>query len=130
MQVFKNFLFFLPVLTVIVDCVKFDLIEFKPNSKVITVNEGEDLYLTCRANKYIRSCIWRHKDKWCKLRYDRAADKLIKTYVIKVIDPRGRPQSRPVVITIFTQCPFVRPKTSKSSDNHCRPELWAGRVDH
>ena len=38
----------------------------------------------------------------------------------------------PVVITIFTQSvpPSVRPKTSKSSDNHCRPGLWAGRVDH
>ena len=41
------------------------------------------------------------------------------------IDPRGRPQSwlRLVVITIFTQCPSVRPKTSKSSDNHCRTGL-------
>ena len=29
-----------------------------------------------------------------------------------------------------TECPSVRPKTSKSSDNHCRPGLWAGRVDH
>ena len=50
----------------------------------------------------------------------------------KFIDPRGRPQSRPVVITIFTQSVrlFVRPKTSKSSDNHVRPGLWAGRVDH
>ena len=48
--------------------------------------------------------------------------------------------SRPVVITIFTQIvrpsfcpsvyPSVRPKISKSSDNHCRPGLWAGRVDH
>ena len=26
--------------------------------------------------------------------------------------------------------PPVRLKTSKSSDNHCRPGLWAGRVDH
>ena len=56
----------------------------------------------------------------------------------KTIDPRGRPQSRPrpVVITIFTQSvcpsirPCVRPKTSNSSDNHCRLGLWAGRVDH
>ena len=30
----------------------------------------------------------------------------------------------------FTECPSVRPKTSKSSDNHCRPGLWAGQVDH
>ena len=58
------------------------------------------------------------------------------TFCHKVlIDPRGRPQSRPVVITIFTQSVrqsvrlSVRPKTSKSSDNLCRP-LWAGRVDH
>ena len=30
-----------------------------------------------------------------------------------------------------TECPaYVRPKTSKSSDNPCRPGLWAGRVDH
>ena len=29
-----------------------------------------------------------------------------------------------------TECPSVRPKTSKSSYNHCRPGLWAGRVDH
>ena len=33
-----------------------------------------------------------------------------------------------------TECPSVRtsvhPKTSKSSDNHCRPGLGAGRVDH
>ena len=47
-----------------------------------------------------------------------------------IVDPRGRPQARPVVITIFTRCPYVRHKTSKSSDNHCRPELWAGQVDH
>ena len=52
------------------------------------------------------------------------------------IDPGGRPQSRPVVITIFTHVvrPSVRPagrhKTSKSSDNHCRAGLWAGQVDH
>ena len=26
--------------------------------------------------------------------------------------------------------PYVRPKISNSSDNHCRPGLWAGRVDH
>ena len=26
--------------------------------------------------------------------------------------------------------PYVRPKTSKSSENHRRPGLWAGRVDH
>ena len=26
--------------------------------------------------------------------------------------------------------PSVLPKTSKSGDNHCRPRLWAGRVDH
>ena len=45
-------------------------------------------------------------------------------------------KSRPVVITIFTQSvrpsvgTSVRPKTSKSSDNHCRPGLWAGRVDN
>ena len=61
----------------------------------------------------------------------------------KFFDPRGRPHFRPV-ITILTQivhpyvrmsfCPSVRssvrPKISKSSDNHCRPDLWAGRVDH
>ena len=29
-----------------------------------------------------------------------------------------------------TECPSVRPKTSESSDNPCRPGLWAGRVDH
>ena len=33
-----------------------------------------------------------------------------------------------------TDCPYVRtylrPETSKSSDNHCRPGLWGGRVDH
>ena len=29
-----------------------------------------------------------------------------------------------------SECPSVRPKTSKSSDNHCRPGLCSGRVDH
>ena len=29
-----------------------------------------------------------------------------------------------------TLCPSARSKTSKSSDNHYRPGLWAGRVDH
>ena len=29
-----------------------------------------------------------------------------------------------------TDCISVRPKTSKSYDNHCRPGLWGGRVDH
>ena len=28
------------------------------------------------------------------------------------------------------ECPSVHPKTSKSRHNHCRPRLWAGRVDH
>ena len=56
------------------------------------------------------------------------------------IDPRGRPQSRPEVITILTQVIrqfvrtyvllSVRPRNSKSSENHCRPGLWAGRLDH
>ena len=46
------------------------------------------------------------------------------------IDPRGRPQSRPVVITIFTQfsssvLPSVRP-----SQNFKIKGLWAGQVDH
>ena len=47
-----------------------------------------------------------------------------------IFDPRGRAQL--VVITIFTQSvrPSVRPKTSKSSDNHCRSGLWTGRVNH
>ena len=49
-------------------------------------------------------------------------------------DPRGRPQSRPVVITIFIHVvsqsvsPPVRPGTKLQ--NHCWPGLWAGRVDH
>ena len=30
----------------------------------------------------------------------------------------------------YTECPYVRPKISKSGDNHCRPGLWAGREDH
>ena len=63
---------------------------------------------------------------------------LIQYHLVMMIDPRGRSQFRSVVITIFTQCPsvypsvrpYVCPKTSKSSDNHCRPGLWAGRVDH
>ena len=38
-----------------------------------------------------------------------------------IVDPRGRP----VVIRLS-----VRPKTSKSNENHCRSGLWAGRVDH
>ena len=57
-----------------------------------------------------------------------------KILCLNTIDPRGRPQT-----TIFTQSvlsvrkyvrPSVRPITSKSSDNHCKPGLWAGRVDH
>ena len=51
---------------------------------------------------------------------------------IKNIDPRGRiPTSSDHYFR--TCCPSIRPfvhhKTSKSSDNHCRPR-WAGRVDH
>ena len=42
-------------------------------------------------------------------------------------DPRGRPQCRPIVITIFPQ--IVRPKTSKSSDNHCRPGRDCGLAE-
>ena len=38
---------------------------------------------------------------------------------LQYIDPRGRPQSRQIVITIFTQVvrPYVRP--SVLSSNHC-----------
>ena len=60
-------------------------------------------------------------------------------------DPRGRPLSRPVVITIFTH--VVRPyvlsvflyvstyvptfqNRPKQTYLYCRPGLWAGRVDH
>ena len=60
--------------------------------------------------------------------------------VKEFFDPLGRPQLRPVVITIFTQIvrpsvilsfsASVRPKTWKSSNNHCRPGLSTGRVDH
>ena len=53
-------------------------------------------------------------------------------HIACIIDPGGRPQSRPVVINIFAHVvrPSVHPKTSKSSENYCRPGLWAGRVDH
>ena len=37
------------------------------------------------------------------------------------IDPRGRPQSRPVVITIFTQCPSVRTYVRPSVRPSFRP---------
>ena len=48
------------------------------------------------------------------------------SHIFATIDSRGQPQSRPVVITIFTQSvrPSVRPKTLKPSHNHCRPGLW------
>ena len=44
-----------------------------------------------------------------------------------VIEPQGRPQSRLVVISIFTQVvrPSVRSKLSKLNENHCRLGLWA-----
>ena len=55
------------------------------------------------------------------------------TLRIMHFDPRGRPQSLPVVITIFTQIvrPSVRPKTSISFINHCRSvfELAEGIID-
>ena len=44
-----------------------------------------------------------------------------------IFDPRGRPQFRPVVITIYTQIirPTIRPsENSTSSDNHCRLGLY------
>ena len=55
----------------------------------------------------------------------------------KLFDPRGLPQSRLVVINIFTH--VVRPSIRKSplfkidqnkTDLHCRSGLWSGRVDH
>ena len=60
------------------------------------------------------------------------SNKLQKSSLL-AIDPRGLPQSRPVVITIFTHVvrPSVRPSVRPySRDNHCRPGLWAGQVDH
>ena len=49
-----------------------------------------------------------------------------------VVDPQGRPQSRLVVITIFTYigCPSVCPNFSASSEIHYRQGPWTGRVDH
>ena len=46
------------------------------------------------------------------------------SYTYSSIDPRGRPQSRPVVITIFTQvvCPSVRPEIS-----NIKRKITAGR---
>ena len=39
-------------------------------------------------------------------------------------DPRGRPQSRPVVMTIFTQCSSVRPSVPKLQN---QATITAGR---
>ena len=49
--------------------------------------------------------------------------------LISLIDPRGRPQSRPVVITIFTQCPSVRPSIRPAQNLKIqRQSLPAGTV--
>ena len=83
---------------------------------------------TCSRNSYTRYL------KFLLRHLEENIAKLFQYFCI--VDPRGRPQSRPVVITIFAQSvrqsvrPSVRPKTSISSDNHCRPGLWAGRMDH
>ena len=54
---------------------------------------------------------------------------LFKTSRYYPVDPQCW---QPGVITIFTQIvrPSVRPKTLKSSENHCQPGLWASLVDH
>ena len=49
-----------------------------------------------------------------------------KFFIHESFNPRGRPQSRPVVITIFTQS--VRPSVHPSQT--LKQGLWAGRVDH
>ena len=45
-----------------------------------------------------------------------------------IIDPPGHGRIGDHYFHAY--CPSVCPKTSKSSNNHCRPGLWAGRVDH
>ena len=54
-------------------------------------------------------------------------DNINKTGVIN--DPLGQPTVPAGSDHYFhTECPSV--PNSNSSDNHCRPGLWAGRVDH
>ena len=42
-------------------------------------------------------------------------------FQISIFDPRGRPQSRPVVITILTSCPSVPKLQNQAKITACRP---------
>lgn len=76
----------------------FKMVSVKPPSKNVAVANGDTFTLACKVSNYIRystskrraksnirqynfssrSCVWRHKDKGCKLIYSRTAGNLVK----------------------------------------------------
>lgn len=43
---------------------------------------GGTFNLACKVNKYMRSCVWKHRDKYCKLSYSHTAGGLVKNRCI------------------------------------------------
>lgn len=84
---------------------QFRITSISPQQNPIEVEEGGEVTLTCKANRYIRyafldimftsvvsakllyayhpcrGCTWRHKDKSCKLEFSYTAKRLIKRWV-------------------------------------------------
>ncbi|TRY77807.1 hypothetical protein TCAL_14381 [Tigriopus californicus] len=70
----------------------FQMVSTLPKNQNATVQEGESFTLSCNVNKYIRSCVWRHLDKSCFLRYSAAGQGLVKSKCLifdQKIDVRG-----------------------------------------
>lgn len=79
-----------------------------PENQNITIPEGESFTLSCNVNKYIRSCVWRHLDKSCFLRYSSAGQGLVKSKCLifdQKIDVRGDYEQHQCQILIHRAMP-------------------------
>ena len=113
------------------------------NEQVVRLGE---VTLAILAAKFPGYCLFKFtisSFNWCSMnmfafhfRCCRWFNKLIEFNLTNICLWSTRPTTVPAgrVRYFHTDCPYVltsvRHKTSKSSDSHCRPSLWAGRVDH
>ena len=57
--------------------VSFQMVDFSPKNSSVTVKSAGFLDLSCKVDKFIRSCIWRHNGRSCELTWSRDAKDLV-----------------------------------------------------
>ena len=116
---------------------------FKPDGTQLIVAAGQRVLVYDTGDGTLIQPLKGHKDNVYCVAYSKDGKRFASGWFnlinylfirskLKLLIHSTDPQSRPVVITIFTQvvCPSVCPKISRSNENHCRQGLWAGQVDH